>query len=251
MILEVKGRVVLIDDEDYEKVKGHKWHINSSGYAVWRGVRDGKKVTIRMHRLINNTPKGMVTDHINHDTLDNRKSNLRSCTQSENMRNLTNQGKGYWFSKPNKNWVVEIYGKHVGCFTTEEEAIEVVELVRSGGTYVKPVRKECKYGHSLSDAYNYGKILYCKVCQSRRSKEYYKRRINMSGTSAGAAKAKAKILAKNPNHFKEIGSKGGKNGAGAGYLGGFAGRPDIARIAGAKGGRISRRGPAKKNTDSN
>jgi len=39
----------------------------------------------------------------------------------------------------------------------------------------------------------------------------------MSGTSAGALKAKLKILENNPNHYKEIGSTGGKNSKGYGF----------------------------------
>lgn len=59
----------------------------------------------------------------------------------------------------------------------------------------------------------------------------------MAGTRDGAQKAVAKILARDPNFFAKIGSKGGKNGR----TGGFAANPELARIAGAKGGRISRR----------
>lgn len=59
----------------------------------------------------------------------------------------------------------------------------------------------------------------------------------MAGTKAGAKKAVAKILQKDPNFYAKIGAKGGKNGR----TGGFAANPELARIAGAKGGRISRR----------
>lgn len=60
----------------------------------------------------------------------------------------------------------------------------------------------------------------------------------MAGTKAGGLKAKAKNLAKDPNFYAKIGAKGGK----VGTTGGFAANPALARIAGAKGGRISRRG---------
>lgn len=59
----------------------------------------------------------------------------------------------------------------------------------------------------------------------------------MAGTSAGGKLAAAKNLQKNPNFYAEIGRKGGKNG----HTGGFAANPELARVAGAKGGRISRR----------
>ena len=64
----------------------------------------------------------------------------------------------------------------------------------------------------------------------------------MVGTKAGGKKAAAKNLANNPNFYKEIGRKGGRNG----HTGGFAANPALASIAGAKGGKISRRGKAKK-----
>ncbi len=63
----------------------------------------------------------------------------------------------------------------------------------------------------------------------------------MAGTKAGGLKAAQKNLQKDPNFYAKIGAKGGKNGR----TGGFAANPELARIAGAKGGRISRRGKAK------
>lgn len=59
----------------------------------------------------------------------------------------------------------------------------------------------------------------------------------MAGTVTGGKKAAAKNLAKDPNFYAKIGRKGGQNGK----TGGFAANPELARIAGAKGGRISRR----------
>jgi general stress protein YciG len=69
----------------------------------------------------------------------------------------------------------------------------------------------------------------------------------MVGTRAGGLKTKAAILARDPNHYKKIGSKGGHNGRGPNYTGGFAGNKTLARLAGKIGGTISRRkGPSKK-----
>jgi general stress protein YciG len=59
----------------------------------------------------------------------------------------------------------------------------------------------------------------------------------MAGTKAGGQKAAAKNLARDPFFYAKIGKKGGENG----NTGGFAANPELARIAGAKGGRISRR----------
>ena len=59
----------------------------------------------------------------------------------------------------------------------------------------------------------------------------------MAGTKEGGKKAAQKNLQRDANFYAKIGAKGGKNG----HTGGFAANPDLARIAGAKGGRISRR----------
>ena len=59
----------------------------------------------------------------------------------------------------------------------------------------------------------------------------------MAGTIAGGKLAAKKNLANDPDFYKRIGAKGGRNG----NTGGFAANPELARIAGAKGGRISRR----------
>lgn len=63
----------------------------------------------------------------------------------------------------------------------------------------------------------------------------------MAGTKAGAAKAVAVIKLKDPDFFAKIGAKGGQ----ASGTGGFFANPELARIAGAKGGRVSRRGKRK------
>ena len=65
----------------------------------------------------------------------------------------------------------------------------------------------------------------------------------MAGTKAGGLKAAQKNLQKDPYFYAKIGAKGGRNG----HTGGFAANPELARIAGAKGGRISRR--TKKTAD--
>lgn len=66
----------------------------------------------------------------------------------------------------------------------------------------------------------------------------------MAGTRAGGLKAAKTNREKNGEDFyARIGRIGGRNG----HTGGFASNPELARTAGAKGGRISKRGKAKKN----
>ena len=84
-------KFVLVDKDDYFFLSKLSWSL-TRGYATRRQHISSKggvciRKTVIMHRVINNTPKGMDTDHINGDKLDNRKENLRSCLHSENTKN--------------------------------------------------------------------------------------------------------------------------------------------------------------------
>jgi len=84
------GETVLVDDEDYEKVSRYHWYIRRRKYVSYARrivIRKGVKYTEFMHRLIMDCPDGMYIDHINHNGLDNRKENLRICTNMENSHN--------------------------------------------------------------------------------------------------------------------------------------------------------------------
>lgn len=89
-----QGKFAIVDDEDYEYLNQWKWSIVSDSinqYAIRRLSTsiDKKRRTIRMHRLVLDViDKKLVVDHINGNTLDNRKSNLRVCTQLENNKNV-------------------------------------------------------------------------------------------------------------------------------------------------------------------
>lgn len=83
------GKFAKVDDEDFERINQYKWHVSkgkgTTRYAVARVI--GVKNKIIMHRLIMETPDGFITDHKNHDGLDNRRVNLRTCTIAENNAN--------------------------------------------------------------------------------------------------------------------------------------------------------------------
>jgi hypothetical protein len=87
-----QGKFALVDDADFEELSKHRWcaakdHCYNRWYACRAEKINGQYKTIKMHRLIMNTPKGMHTDHINHDGLDNRRINLRVCTNQQNLFN--------------------------------------------------------------------------------------------------------------------------------------------------------------------
>jgi hypothetical protein len=89
-----KGKYfAIVDDRDFEWLNQYKWvYSESSSYKhnKWHRYQGYAKRTydlMRMHRLIINAPKGMEVDHINRDTLDNRRSNLRLATRLQNRLN--------------------------------------------------------------------------------------------------------------------------------------------------------------------
>lgn len=84
-----KGKFAIVDEGDYEYISQWKWCENM-GYAMRRALSDGKPRMFLMHAVINRTPIGLSTDHINMDGLDNRRSNLRTA---EHCQNLWNAGK--------------------------------------------------------------------------------------------------------------------------------------------------------------
>ena len=85
------GNVTLISEADAELVSICNWHSSTNGrdtlrYVKGRKERNGK--LLRLHRLILGVEdKALQVDHINRDTLDNIRENLRVVTQSENMAN--------------------------------------------------------------------------------------------------------------------------------------------------------------------
>jgi len=86
------GNIAIVDDCDYDELSKFRWtEHKSSAYKTSYATRsvkiDGKKKRIWMHRIINNTPDGFQTDHINHNGLDNRRSNLKTVTASQNCEN--------------------------------------------------------------------------------------------------------------------------------------------------------------------
>jgi len=103
------GKYTIVDDEDYYKYGELKWSYNK-GYA--EGWYNGKKQ--RLHRVIMNAKKGEFVDHIHHDTLDNRKSQMRICTFAQNVKNSkprpfkSSKYKGVSFCKRDNVWKMGI-----------------------------------------------------------------------------------------------------------------------------------------------
>lgn len=115
------GTEFYFDLEDYDKIKDIKWKKDKDGYIVANVYNKDTKKTfgIKMHRLVMGCPDDMFVDHIEpHKRNDNRKCNLRICTQQENSmhRKISkNNSSGitgvYWHSGIEK-WVAVIYYKN-------------------------------------------------------------------------------------------------------------------------------------------
>jgi hypothetical protein len=91
------GKVALIDASDFDRVSRHKWCVirldgraRPRYYAITSEPGNNKH-KIYLHRFLMDAPSGMVVDHANGDTLDNRRSNLRVCTYSQNACNQVNR----------------------------------------------------------------------------------------------------------------------------------------------------------------
>ena len=136
-----QGKFAIVDDADFEWLSQWKWCARPdrrNWYAMRRVWKNGKSVTIWMHRQILNTPPGKETDHINSDGLDNRRCNLRMCTTSQNSGNArkchkptTSKYKGVYWNRIAYKWHVQIGQKgkrvHLGYFDSEIEAAQVYD----------------------------------------------------------------------------------------------------------------------------
>lgn len=130
------GKYTLVDDAQYGELSQYTWMLNNSGYAYrkdYLGKIEGKYryKTVLIHRHIMGATSGKQIDHINGNRLDNRRSNLRFCSQKDNMANSrkpstnTSGYKGVSWDKQRNKWVAYIYREksiNLGGFGTVEEA---------------------------------------------------------------------------------------------------------------------------------
>lgn len=123
---------VIIDKEDLEKVMQYRWYIakNDNGYYAKTNIKEGQKFkSTYMHRLLKDCPKNRVIDHRNGNGLDNRKCNLKICTQKENTNNQklsSNNTSGYrniCWNRINKTWDVQIKHKRIGQYNELKDAV--------------------------------------------------------------------------------------------------------------------------------
>jgi hypothetical protein len=139
------GFTFQVDQEDEELARENGWwgmvhkklRVNgepalSRVYIKRRVLLNGKRTTQYLHRYLLNAPSGILCDHINGDTLDNRRSNLRLVTAWQSnlnrQKSIANKSgyKGVFLHKPTMKWEASIGMNertiHIGLFKTKEEA---------------------------------------------------------------------------------------------------------------------------------
>ena len=134
-----QGKFTLVDDEDFERASNYKWFRDRATYTSYAtrniGTRPNKSKQ-RMHRLIMQAKKGQQIDHINGNGLDNRRCNLRFCTNSQNQMNARPMGgsskyKGVSWNKKGNKWYSAIrfnYKQiHLGVFVSETLAAKAYD----------------------------------------------------------------------------------------------------------------------------
>jgi hypothetical protein len=148
-ILLTQEKVAIVDDEDYEYINQWKWqaHKHRETFYAWRTIRkDGKKITIQMHREIMGFLycDGRICDHKNRNGLDNRKSNLRNANSSMNSynrkinKNNHSQYRGVSWRDKARKWIVQvglngrqIYGGRFSDIISAAKAYDkIVESIR-------------------------------------------------------------------------------------------------------------------------
>lgn len=131
-----QGQVALVDDEDFEWLNQWKWYAlkdHLTFYAVRKSsmVNRQTRQLIRMHRIILDSQNGELVDHKDHNGLNNQRSNIRPCTQSQNHQNRisrvgTSRFKGVSWRKGRNRWLVNIATgdrkRYVGMFKNELDA---------------------------------------------------------------------------------------------------------------------------------
>ncbi len=146
-----QGKYALVDAGDYEWLSKWKWFARTDGKGAWYAERATSKrpYILPMHRAILGASKGMEVDHINHNGLDNRRSNLRLCTHQQNLCNRdknstsTKKYKGVYAHRGSWRWRAQIglnsVKIYLGMFDTPELAAQAynVAALKYHGEFAK------------------------------------------------------------------------------------------------------------------
>ena len=124
-----------MDAEDYERVNRYKWCVCGKGNTIYAYRKDHGK-NVYLHQFLMKPPPGKVVDHLDHNGLNDRKSNLRVCNRQQNMRNRgpvvrSSRFKGVRFCKWNRKWYATLRHRghtiKLGPFDHEIEAAKAYD----------------------------------------------------------------------------------------------------------------------------
>jgi hypothetical protein len=127
-IIKTKKGDILLDKEDFLILSKFNIHFGNNYPQIYF---NGKETYL--HRIIMKAKKGDIVDHKNLNKLDNRKENLRFCSQSENGMNRpkenkgNNTFKGVVYNKRKKKWMTRVAKKFIGYFDNEIEAAKAYD----------------------------------------------------------------------------------------------------------------------------
>ena len=130
--------LISVDACDVEVLSRYRWYFHRKhGVPVYVATRSNGNKHLLLHRMLMGTPKGMETDHINGDTFDNRKCNLRVVTTSQNglscrkLSRNTSGFRGVHLHKSTGKWESQIVikGKQefLGLFNDRQSASAAYE----------------------------------------------------------------------------------------------------------------------------
>jgi hypothetical protein len=136
-----KGKFAIVDEQDFDRFSEDKWHAHKSSltfYAARTVKKNCKNRLAFMHRYIMNCPAGSFIDHINHNGLDNRRTNLREVSKEQNSWNqrkrkgqFASQYKGVCYGKRCGKWSANIGYKRkqifIGWFEDEVSAAKAYD----------------------------------------------------------------------------------------------------------------------------
>lgn len=130
-----QGLVAQVDDEDFESLNQHKWYAHKAKSGPYYAIRtvyfDGKSIVLRMHQVVSGQTR---PDHSDGNGLNNRRSNLRPATRSQNNANKKSNGSNYKGVYKPKDWnkyrvQMSVKGKkiYLGGFEDEVEAAKAYD----------------------------------------------------------------------------------------------------------------------------
>ena len=135
-----QGKFAIVDDADFEWLNQWKWRAlkgsNDNWYAMRRQRQNSKRIPVYMHREILKPSSNMLTDHKDHNGLNNQRNNLRAATSAQNHQNRRkhrgiSRFKGVCWNQQYAKWQAQIKVKgkhfHLGRFLSEIEAAKVYD----------------------------------------------------------------------------------------------------------------------------